>query len=261
MMSANAFKIVLRFSSLYFAPASAKLNIHPTPKPQHTGTPVTQSLSTRAFPSPKPPARGHTLYPSPLHTGTPVTQAPCTRAHPSPKPSTRGHTPSPKPQHAGTPVTQAPARGHTRHPSPQHTGTSVTQSPAHGFTRHPIPSTRAHLSPNPQHTGIPVTQALNTWAHSDTPALILPPSIRLILPFKHSSSLWRSFFSPYSDLLSSLGHPPFSTPPFIPQNDTPSFFFTFLLRPVFLYHSPQPPSQNSPPRQLTSPPIKSIAIF
>ena len=213
------------FSVLWtnLAPASAKLNIYPTPKPQHTGTPDTQApahghtrhqaLSTRAHPTPKP-----------QHAGTLVTQALSTRAHSLPKPSARGHTRYPSPQHAGTLVTQAPAhghslpkpsaRGHTRYPSPQHAGTLVTQAPC----------TRAHPTPKPLHTGTPDTQAPahghtrhpspSTWAHSDTPALILPPSIRLIPPFKHSSSLWRPF------LFSLL------RPPLRPRSST-------FLRPTF----------------------------
>ncbi len=105
MMSANAFKIVLRFSSLYFdepCPCQRKTQYTPDTQAPARGHTRHPSLSTWAHPIPKP-----------QHAGTPATQAHSTRAHPSPKPSARGHTRYPSPQHAGTPDTQAPARGHT----------------------------------------------------------------------------------------------------------------------------------------------------
>ena len=102
MMSANAFKIVLRFSSLYFdepcpcqrktqytpdtqAPArghtrhpSLSTWAHPIPKPQHAGTPDTQAPSQRANPTDKPTNLGNPPAGSPLHP------SPSTRAHPCP---------------------------------------------------------------------------------------------------------------------------------------------------------------------------------
>ncbi len=163
MMSANAFKIVLRFSSLYFdepCPCQRKTQYTPDTQAPARGHTRHPSLSTWAHPIPKP-----------QHAGTPATQAHSTRAHPSPKPSARVHTRYPSPQHAGTPDTQAPARGHTRHPSP---------------------STRAHPTPKPQHVGTPVTQAP---ARGHTHALILPPS-----SLSHRSNI-PPFFAPRSSPL------------------------------------------------------------